>query len=634
MRTYHETRVSAATASSRRRGFSLIEVLLSVPILAFMLLAAIYATQAASRALGAIARQAEWNNLLRQVWSSAEQEADYWRSHADPEAPYLAGAASSDLAGVLPDQYARPLFRRVAWDVSPFAGPTSIASPASMQRSLIFPEPTTVMRSTIALTPRLRLMEAETTGTSVNDVPAVRPDEVILLSMSNDPQDIEGWYGYATSSSEWLQQIADADISLRTSTSNEASTMGKKFMVAGFMEPNIENDGSMSHTSTGAVRPALQRIPGGWSPWHVAGSVAGAGSAGHHVDVAGTSAKLQWKVYQELGHIGVAGYLPRGTWNLIARPADNRLAAGKSPTAAMDPSMRYDWGEVPWMMAAGTSGSSSFTSYNPADPTVPPPTVGGTRVRVLGNMSSGMPGGRSRALAPRFATSWQVGPGPDADMNIVFKGPASVVIGNSLQDARQDNGSGSSMILCDYDYAQRPRPYTTQYGGGSAEPMYMPRATYGMVYPVPPVIRSETRDPFTLHSMPSVDPFRRISDDQTIVPFGGADLFTYKPIGIMHKESVEVKAFYGEIATRELPAGREFTGTPSSSITARMHVRRVRMLGERLWLSCELSADTGGDALMFQASLVGANYVGARLHWGRLTSVDRTDLPPMGDTRL
>ena len=70
------------------KGFTLIEILISLALGSLILLLAIIAVRSGTEALAHISRMASINDGIRNGWIAISDDTDYWRSHADESYPY------------------------------------------------------------------------------------------------------------------------------------------------------------------------------------------------------------------------------------------------------------------------------------------------------------------------------------------------------------------------------------------------------------------------------------------------------------------------------------------------------------------------------------------------------------------
>lgn len=359
-------------------------------------------------------------------------------------------------------------------------------------------------------------------------------------------------------------------------------------------------------------------FPAGWAPWHQIGDYSiltralamGDTETEYANAVAADSVRattdflpsVQWWLYNELGHTGVATYMPAGTVGLITRPATNRTVANIG-----DSSKFYDWGEVPWALARG--GPAGLNSFSPQAFTVPSEADFGGSVKGLRrrNLLLGMPGS---AAGFGGVTS--------GNLNNYLSTRNFGWYGRYSRYMNSRSGFNTAWATEIEAGMTRAKPIIAHWNGGA----YFPHA---MFYPGRAFRLGSDWDAYTLIDRTIEDPFRMLWDDDA-----GADFNSYT----VTRHSLRMLSRFARITQHQPAAATDDDRRPEGfdKITQMRHeiVRYRAGYNDRARIKVVVHNPSTGTSLALSANVIGASLRGARLHWGWKSTV-RSDLPPMGD---
>ncbi|MDA3960315.1 MAG: type II secretion system protein [Planctomycetota bacterium] len=324
--------------AARSPAFTLIELLIAVSLGIVVLLVATKSFTTVAAAIGQVGQLREQNDLLRNGYLLALDDADHWNSQANPHWPYLKGYnALGDITGTVVDGSGNPrrYYDGVGKRLDGSWGP--VADPLDVHWNK-------------------------------------RPFKRVELSAS-DPRHNPNWV-QAHDRRSWCRNylmatprpisrgIEDGETMVWTYASdgdgNAANIDAATSLAHSYQVPGV---GLEPVTYRGALysQRGQAGMPYGWTPRHAFGDY----SLVSHVEMDPSSADpreaaaaarpgLMLETFKQLGLYAVAEYLPRGTQSMLQRP--NRNAAGAFVDAD---AVNFNQGEMPGqLVAAATDGSA------------------------------------------------------------------------------------------------------------------------------------------------------------------------------------------------------------------------------------------------------------------------------------
>lgn len=330
----------------------------------------------------------------------------------------------------------------------------------------------------------------------------------------------------------------------------------------------------------------LFQMPAGWAPWHLQGDYASIAN----VTLPGAQA-TQWRLFKQLGHLGVAAYMPPGTVNLISRPATNRTVANIG-----NPVRYYDWGEIPWALATGAAGNPA--AFSPVEMQVPSTAEEPDNSR--GNYLLGM-----------------LSTGKSMEFRWNNEDPGKVPLSHSRPS--NDRSGAIKFWATDLDAALgRERYRDTDL-----------RTSVGFLLPSRALTAEDgSWDATPLIDGVVIDPLRLLTDD-------GATLNNVRSgdRGLISEERMRRRFMVNtwHVPQAASDADPDLDSHPPDQTMLRTGIYRTRTAGgDRVQVTIAVQG-ARGRRIELGTRMLGTDYRGARMHWGWKTSRDRTDLKPMGD---
>jgi prepilin-type N-terminal cleavage/methylation domain-containing protein len=301
-----------------RFAFTLIELLIALSLGSIVLLVAITTLRSAGQAIAEMSRVSAENDALRAGWLNAMDDADFWRSHAEPSFPF--GKAFTSEEPAVDAQY-RP-FR--AWQ--PNARGLQAINPASWDGWSV----TGFMPDVITPQPSRYLAKGGGGQVRFEDSNPLTWYMILPVVMGN---------------------VAISDLPLRLE--------GQGYRSGGTNPEPV---------SAGTTARGHFYLPAGWDPWHIVGSFAAIANVQNHRGQEST-----WRTYAQLGHLGVNAYAEPGTPSLVVTPPSNRAAIASVsriqpgaafPTGFSADQLELNWGEIPYALTGSHRLDGSRSSLD------------------------------------------------------------------------------------------------------------------------------------------------------------------------------------------------------------------------------------------------------------------------------
>jgi prepilin-type N-terminal cleavage/methylation domain-containing protein len=605
-----------------RRAFTLIELMIAIALSTVIILIAVSAFRQAAHAMSLMNRLSLENGMIRTGYFLSADDCDYWNSQANPEYPYLKGYMSDqiEIAGDKGNNiYNKRPFREVAFRSSVLpAASGGVADPnfdpnwdlphdgRSWYRNYVLP-------SYRGWRPDLST-GSETTG-------------YVYWPTFNDSSSFSNWWGGPPLGS----------IGTRYGTPNwEACTRsGAGWMWSGGNTVTLPVGwGDLWHiwgdysvlSNIGDVRKVGH--PG---PDDAPASADGTGPDGYprvdgdplnadSIACRGARPKLMFRLFRELGHIGVYTYMPPGTLNLIAAPSFNNIATniGVADT-------HWCKGEIPWQLnrptvkktvlsvAAWWLGNPKLQQWELPTAVVAPTAVDDPR-NSTGAYHMGMPG------------------------------PGAKMFNFDLLPPTEDHGSIMPDYAADLELCNGDLFFETEGNSYNGWQRRQATASIGMVLGhkmTPKDMSGLTFDSKPLIDQALIDPFRCVYRDTETADWllnGFADerhLNTFESnsriVGIFRQmrdygsETVRVPSTYTDDPNPDFDAKPK--DVPSLLTTS----TRFRLKGSDKAIFTVKMVDPEGHVVQMGFTMVGSTLRGARQHWGWKTHYDRPGMKKMGD---
>lgn len=264
-----------------RSAFTLIEVTLAIALSALIIVMAASAFRMVSRSISTMNRLSTENGLMRSAYLMACDDADYWHTAANPRYPHMKGFMSE---GGRPFERVNMLMRDPARDVGVLPGSNDRANPNDLHPN----DRRSWYRNFL--------------------VHNLRPFQVYKFTNSTTLLET-GVYGEF-----WV-------------SSNHPSTANSDTLPAGWSGRNVYGD----YAEVGAVQPDMtlghQATPMAASELHERGY----------------RSVLHYSLFEKLGQLGPATYMPPGTPNIVLNGNRNQQTTSLGVLA----NMQSLWGEIP-----------------------------------------------------------------------------------------------------------------------------------------------------------------------------------------------------------------------------------------------------------------------------------------------
>jgi prepilin-type N-terminal cleavage/methylation domain-containing protein len=570
--------------SDQRDGFTLIELMISVALSLLILLVAVAAFRLATQTMGLITRLSRENGMLRTGYFVMTDDVDFWNSHANPNYPYLKGHMSDTVgAGELGNSRSNNLY-----DKRPFKAVT------------------------------FRLSDPYNAGSSSDS--NFDPNWSL-------PNDRRSWYRngmiqgprpfalYPASSAVGTVNVAGPVI--QTHLADAIQLRGDAWYLLGWEPWHIYGDYSMlSNVGSMIIDPA--KPPGfneyGQAPALSAESPTSAGGASGR----GARPTLMWRLFQELGHVGVYTYMPPGTINLIQCPNYNNTVANIGRA-----DKHYCKGEMPWSMSPTpgpvlriTEPNESFDSptYTNAG-TVSAPSALIAPDSTRSNYSIGAPGSNGGSWQHQWVPA---GAGAWWHKNLrSYSGNPSATSGTRcpfwLADLEQVNGNGMQM--------GRRSGYVGLFYGHKLIPSGLLSANVqGGAFDSTPLLDRPTRDPFLALNY---EYYSGDSNEISRISYQG--LFAQQA----RDYSSTTVHFPRNITDDTNP---NLTDKPEDVPALSTTILRYRHCGaDKALCQIRVQDPATGRVLDLSFTTVGSTFRGARQHWGWKSMHDQPAMRDMGD---